>query len=51
MDFTYLLILDAVILIIATIILSYFFIKDIFKKNKKSNKDINKTKKKKSAKS
>jgi len=31
MDFAFFLILDAITLIIATAILSYFFIKDIFK--------------------
>ena len=44
MDFTILLILDAIILIIATIILSYFFIKDVFKKNYKSNENLKKEK-------
>ena len=39
MDFSYLLILDAITLMIATIILSYFFIKDILKKNNKSKKN------------
>lgn len=34
MDFAIFLILDAIALMIATIILSYFFIKDIFKINK-----------------
>jgi uncharacterized membrane protein YciS (DUF1049 family) len=51
MDFTYLLILDAVVLLIATIILSYFFIRDILKEKKNSKKDIKKTKKNKSVKS
>jgi len=35
MDFAYLLVADAVALIIATVILIYFFIKDILKNKKK----------------
>jgi len=37
MDYSFFLILDAVVLIIATVILTYFFIRDIFRgqRNKK----------------
>jgi len=33
MDITYLLVLDAAALIIATVVLSYFFIRDVLKRN------------------
>ena len=36
MDFAYFLILDSITLMIATFVLSYFFIRDILKKNKES---------------
>ena len=34
MDYAFFLILDAIVLIIATVILTYFFIKDVFKKKR-----------------
>ena len=37
MDLTFFLILDAVALIVATIVLTYFFFKDVFKEKKKKN--------------
>jgi hypothetical protein len=37
MDLTYLLILDAIALIVATIVLTYFFLKDLFKEKKKKS--------------
>lgn len=39
MDYAILLILDAIVLLIATIILTYFFIKDLVKNKKKSEKN------------
>ena len=39
MDLAYLLILDAIALIIATIALTYFFFKDILKGKKKKKKE------------
>jgi hypothetical protein len=35
MDLTFLLIADAIALIIATVVLTYFFFKDLFKEKKK----------------
>lgn len=37
MDLAYLLVLDAVALIIATVVLIYFFFRDIFKEKREKN--------------
>lgn len=37
MDLAYLLVLDAVALIIATVVLTYFFLRDLLKERKKKN--------------
>jgi hypothetical protein len=42
MDFAYLLIIDAIALIIATAILTYFIIRDIIRKKKKLKHNSNK---------
>jgi hypothetical protein len=37
MDLTYLLVLDAIALIIATVVLTYFFFRDLLKEKKEKN--------------